>query len=1717
MKTPPATPKGILDNIPAWQRTLVLDNGAVHQTNSLRKSEVLEDARLLDKLLAMEKEDDNDEVFNDVTDANNNNIIDEHASIKEMVTTIASKQPSLEPKQQQDHQNQQPSTQRQHVEDETIVQVHREDVKPTDFFEGVEEIFDASDAKSLRKPIDDEDELIVAETKQDVEACVELSDDFFAQLDGEEESSTNKSNQLSTEGTKKDQSIDVVTATPHVYPTVILKNQLNEGENIVKTSSINDEPSPIFLESSNGPPVKQVISIRLGSSSSKPTKVSVRINSSKSSSKSSSVDEQEHDVQPKASVEETEIDNVKHIGASSMQESSKTIDSPIIEFLGSKEAENVEQKRQNNDVEETDIDNVEYSEQSTIIKIGLISDTDNMAIENYTYQESDQISQLKTVVQETDIDNVMEIEQSTSSDKFETVPASGNEISSSIDIEDIAVPGMSDIVIPEVDGYLKQVVEETDIDNVEESEQFSSSQTLNRDPAIINFETSSNVEDFASEKSDNVINDAMEDLSELNDKQKQTNMPTCNGSEIISAVNEGIVENQNDADGNNGDLEAKKEEYKQKLENEIQLTKELTTTPNIKTTEKITIRLTEDEVEISSNLEGVTYDSACAEINPRVGDEIENREARIERLLQIGSTSISNALQDAEPSRDDTPQGDKTGKDDEDSSGKPGIGNAKHSSKEAIMESNQEMSHKDEEHGSTQQENTLKDVQEIVTENEQIQFPGSARQEIHENTPTNPQDEITEDSKDISQDEILRIPEIPHIKEYNPADKIIDEPCVIVEKETQQEASSMNIPKICEVSTNDTVEEPVKAEEASPVESSPELQQDVSQMDILKESEPFEGSTTNNVEGLVQEKETSPVKCSPEVQQEVLPICISKESEPSEGSPNEIAEDPVIAEKISPEVQQKALPNGIPSKDSPNKIAEDDVQQQEVPTKCSSVIFDEAELSSSMGISKQPDVGDFPGYSHSTAEHGSHREELIKNLLTKMSHLDGEKKQHIPLTLLRDEDRIRITYSPSFDADIDHEDSEDKVDEDGGNYSAERQIIVVEDAKNSMDQAQVHNGDEQILNDDVDGLQVQNCIGNETVPQADGMKEDDSKVSKLAFALMTKYRQAEENCVIHGGLFQEVEEVYDEDGFSYEEKKLTKNYFFDKENEDSISFGMLGDFTPTEVPVVQGRSYLSSPGAKSSKSSSPSSPRIQQPREVYGSVNIQTVKKSTAKSISISSQNPSPVLFNFDETVDLTDEITQQEKAPPVEGNNAKDENKVSKKIKSASDCLDDTQQPPITIDENIACGSVANVECEPDFQSIDYKENKVYGIPPNPVISDTEEEQIDCVVVSDQQVTPDMLDQDEPIPVEVAVTEVTPEDVTPTELTPIEVTPTEVTPTEVIQTEVTPTEVTPTEVTPTEVTPTEVTSIEVTQTEVTPTEVTPTEVTSTEVTPTEVTSTEVTPTEVTPTEVTPTEVTSTEVTPTEVTPTEVTSIEVTQTEVTPTEVTSIEVTPTEVTPTEVTTTEITTPEVTPVEATLSEIASDEVRPNSIQMEQGLQVSIDHELSLTTDDRPNIPNSLDIPDVHPLQVTDLDEMTPDDMIPEEECFAVVLDTINEEPTTTPASTIFAEILEDSQIKLLEQCVESEIHALEMRRGSVEDSYESACHEINPRLEREVIEREQRIRDLLNRSRRSGAYDDDEDIIEVSESMEVCSEVRKGSSFYWFLEFFNYFDFTIFLL
>ena len=40
LKTPPATPKGILDNIPSWQRDLVLDDKTVALKSGERKSEV---------------------------------------------------------------------------------------------------------------------------------------------------------------------------------------------------------------------------------------------------------------------------------------------------------------------------------------------------------------------------------------------------------------------------------------------------------------------------------------------------------------------------------------------------------------------------------------------------------------------------------------------------------------------------------------------------------------------------------------------------------------------------------------------------------------------------------------------------------------------------------------------------------------------------------------------------------------------------------------------------------------------------------------------------------------------------------------------------------------------------------------------------------------------------------------------------------------------------------------------------------------------------------------------------------------------------------------------------------------------------------------------------------------------------------------------------------------------------------------------------------------------------------------------------------------------------------------------------------------------------------------------------------------------------------------------------------------------------------------------
>jgi len=84
---------------------------------------------------------------------------------------------------------------------------------------------------------------------------------------------------------------------------------------------------------------------------------------------------------------------------------------------------------------------------------------------------------------------------------------------------------------------------------------------------------------------------------------------------------------------------------------------------------------------------------------------------------------------------------------------------------------------------------------------------------------------------------------------------------------------------------------------------------------------------------------------------------------------------------------------------------------------------------------------------------------------------------------------------------------------------------------------------------------------------------------------------------------------------------------------------------------------------------------------------------------------------------------------------------------------------------------------------------------------------------------------------------------------------------------------------------------------------------------------------------------------------------------------------------------------------------------------------------------------------------------------------------------------FAEILEDSQQKLLKQLDESEAHA-----GEITTDYDSECHKINPRLEREVSDRERRIQALLNRTHEGSSSDDD--VIEMIASDDVYSEVSK---------------------
>ena len=1246
MKTPPATPKGILDNIPAWQRNLVLDDGrGIHQISNVRKSEVLEDARLLDKLLAMEKEDERDEVFDDdTTDINNNKtneFLDEHASIKKMVTTISSQQSTEDFQQRQ----QQPTLAKQQVEDETIVQIHREDAKPTKLFEDIENILEveSSSKKSSRQQVDDEDELIVAEEKQDVEACVEFSDEFFAQLDEQEDNDTEADQIRPAVATKENKSTVIEEENQILYKLIAPSHsQLNEESTIIKISSIDKESSP-----SNNVPKKQVVSIRLGagSTSSKPAKVSVRINSSLSS-KSNSVEEPDRKPQQKADFKETDIDNAE-------------------------------------DFKETDIDNTE-------------------------------------TIEKTDIHN-------------------------------------------------EKNIEETDIDNEENIEQCLN-QEMSKKDYITGTNGSSNIENFASEKSDNVIHDAMDDLSGItktvpfNSKQQQEYMTPVDDCKIITS-SERNLESQNYA----FPLDEKKEEYKKKLENEIELTNKLTAKPNVKITERITIKLTEDEVQISSTLDEIRYDSACAEINPRVGDEVEDREARIERLLQIGSSS--KGKESVAPKE-------------------LGKGDIENLPEEPI--------------DSEPSQEGKEDKKRKIKEDELIQFSINTVQEAPEDTPNNSQEDVNESPqiKMITPDTLSILEEtVGDTEDLEPEDKekLMDESCIAITEDTQ----------------------------------------------------------------------------------ETLPIDIHQELEVPEVSlTSDIVREPAkqVPESLAGDCSQETKDETVPSQSSPDSIIQQ-AADEEIPES---------------SRTNHPQMG-----------HGTRREELIKDLLTKMSHLD--EKQHVPLTLLRDEDRIRITYSPSFDADHGEAEEEEKS-EDG--CSSERGAIENKSSENEVKAE----GDYKQISDSVDGFQ-----------------EDESKVTKLAFALMTKYRQAEENCEIHGGLFEEVEDVYDEEELSNEEKKLTRNHFFDKDNEDGVPLGLFGDFSQNTKPVQQeGRSYLGSPDTSSSKPSSPKEAEVQpqdlqvehdqniesglteipqkpteyhvqtyectetavqQPREAHGSVNIQTTKKFTAKSISISSQNASPILYDFDETIDLTDEAIQQ--TTPVE---------ESVRIEPNFVFVNKTRQAT-TVEESITCDSVADEKLKLDFQSMT-DANQVEDIPP---ILDMVEEQIDCVVVSDQQMTPD------------------------------------------------------------------------------------------------------------------------------------------------------------------------------------EVISDE---NSMT-----QISSNRE-KIPSDDQKNF-DKLIISDIP--QITDLDQMTPDDIIPEEECF-ILLDTINEEtpPTTTTATVAtFAEILEDSQIKLLEQCVESELHVLETRGVSTGENYESACHDINPRLEREVIEREQRIKDLLNRGRRSESNEEEEEI-EASGSQNVYSEV--GSDF-----------------
>ena len=146
------------------------------------------------------------------------------------------------------------------------------------------------------------------------------------------------------------------------------------------------------------------------------------------------------------------------------------------------------------------------------------------------------------------------------------------------------------------------------------------------------------VEKFADETSNNVIQDAYEGIGEIS-KTVNLNKNKVDDEAISPVRQEGLEPHPNTND------DEKRAAFKEVLDHEIELTKDLKAEPKLKTTEKITLKISESEVELSSTVES-EYESACAEINPRIGDDIEDRERRIQRLLSLGQAGSQGEQED---------------------------------------------------------------------------------------------------------------------------------------------------------------------------------------------------------------------------------------------------------------------------------------------------------------------------------------------------------------------------------------------------------------------------------------------------------------------------------------------------------------------------------------------------------------------------------------------------------------------------------------------------------------------------------------------------------------------------------------------------------------------------------------------------------------------------------------------------------------------------------------------------------------------------------------------------------------------------------------------------------------------------------------------------------------------------------------------------------------